>query len=65
MRNLTLEKFFEENYKKQKVSLWSYQKVPAMDVHISPTAPNSYVEALIPKVMEFGGGGLWEVIRFR
>ena len=29
-----------------------------------PPPPNSYVEALIPSTMVFGGGGLWEVIRF-
>ena len=30
-----------------------------------PPTPNSYVEALTPMWMVFGGGGLWDIIRFR
>lgn len=50
---------------KQKISLWDYQKVSAMDVRIPSTPPNSYTEARLPSVMELGGGGLWAVMRFR
>lgn len=32
---------------------------------LSPPPPNSYIEALISNVIKFGGGGLWEVIKFR
>lgn len=31
-------------------------------MHVSP-AKNVYVEALIPNMMIFGRGGLWEVIK--
>ena len=51
---------------KQKISLWNYEKVSAMDVRIPSIPPNSYTEAQMPSVMmEFGGADLWEVMRFR
>ena len=36
-----------------------------MDVRIPSSPPSSYTEVRMPSVMEFGGAGLWEVMRFR
>lgn len=58
MRNLTLEKFTDKNYKEQNVFLFGVIKM-----YLNVCAPTSYAEVLNPQCDGIWKWGLWEVFR--